>query len=60
MPEFAMINSPNIALMSDPVASTMTRRTPSIALMRVKTFALIIDQVERPDRSGSVLPLPSR
>src|SRR5699024_973507 len=53
-------NSPKAALIQDPVANTITHSTPSIALMRVKTFARIISQAVRPVVRVALLVLHAR
>ena len=55
----AMISSPNSPLISDPVASTMTKSTPRMALMRVNTLALTMSETVRAARLGTSLVLPA-
>ena len=52
IPLFAMISSPNIPSMIEPVASTITNNTVRIALMRVKDVAAndVLDRAGRPVR----------
>src|SRR5574340_937263 len=58
-PLFAMISRPNMPSIIDPVASTMSNRTPRIALIRVNTFALMMSLTERLARSGTSLVCPA-
>ena len=55
----ATISRPNRPLISDPVASTMANSTPRMALMRVKTLALMMSPTLRDARDGTSLVLPS-
>ncbi|SKY57509.1 Uncharacterised protein [Mycobacteroides abscessus subsp. abscessus] len=59
IPLLAMISRPNSPLMSEPVKTTIANSTPRIALIRVKTLALMMSPTERPERSGMSLTLPS-
>ena len=53
----AMISRPNSPLMSDPVASTMRKSTPRMALMRVKILDLTMSDTLRAARVGHVIGL---
>src|SRR5690349_368807 len=59
MPLLAMINSPNMPLIKDPVDSTMRNSTPRMALMRVNTLPRTISETLRAARAGTSLALPS-
>ena len=53
----AMISRPNSPLISDPVASTMRKSTPRMALMRVKMLDLTMSETLRAARRGHVVGL---
>lgn len=55
----AMMSRPNIPLINEPVAKTMSSKTPRIALIRVNTLARTICPTVRVTRSGISLLLPS-
>ena len=55
----ATMSRPNMPLITDPVARTMSNRTPRIALILVKTLARTIAATLRVARSVTALLLPS-
>lgn len=55
----AMISRPNIPLITEPVARTISSSTPRIALILVNTLARTIWATLRVARSGMSLLLPS-
>ncbi len=59
MPLLAMMSSPNMPLINEPVDSTMISRTPRIALMRVNTLARTTSATLREARVGTSLVWPA-